>query len=759
MSAALALRCSGIGYYIANMVAGLRDLEPRTELELLYYSNRAVLDGSGARIMNMTEGEVYSQDQLPFRTPWMQLKLPGSIKRTQPDICHFPNYLAPVMQDIDVPFLTTMYDMSIYRHPECHPVKTNLVHRAIMPQVARQANLVITASESARQEILHYLPVTPEKVRVVYGSISQQFLTVPTTEQQAAVKHHYGLDFPYILMVGTLEPRKNHARFIEAFSQLIEQEHLPHHLVLVGAHGWKEKELDLRAKAGKAAERIHFLGYVPDEDLNSLYRGAAAFVFPSIHEGFGLPMLEAMACGTPTLISSDEALMEVAGPYTALVADPYSVEDMARQTFRLLTDTGLRTELQLMGPLHARQFSRQSCAAKTLELYREVWQQSQRQIFSQPAVHINASADSGEIPARTINASADSGEAPVKPEQGIVIISPSKALAPFLVRSLEKLDIDNIGDEREMSESLEQAIMKTVIYADIFSYPLRTDEIHRYLIGEAADLATVETCLRYSSYLARYLEKYGNYVYLEGRSEAVVVRQGNGPQREHQWQIIRFWGKWLRAVPFLQAALVTGGLAAGSVRAKDDIDLFLITAPEHLWTCRALVVGLVYLARLRGVELCPNYLLTDSKETLTLPDHSLYTAREFVNMRLVFGQETYQKLQQYNTWAHDFLPNAALYARSHETLLPDEPGWLGKTIKRVGEKLLSTRLGRRLEQWEQKRKIARLTRPDAPEACFTADTCKGHYKSYGQETLTTFAQRCVDLDLQPETKLSIENLA
>jgi len=373
-SAAVGSRRTGVGNYAANVIAGLQRLgEAAGEVRFVYFSNRYGTS-SDDNIAGLTAQTIYPRDRLPMRTLWMQIGLARSIARTRPDLCHFPNHLAPVLTHSETPFVVTMHDMSVYRCPQFQPFKTVAVHRAIMPAVARRTRLIVTVSESARQDILHYLKVPPERVRVVYEGIGAHFWSHDHTDQPPTpeVRQRYDLHFPYILTVGTLEPRKNHAGLIDAFIRLVQQERFAHHLVIVGARGWKEDAVLARVKKSGLSHRIHLLGYVPTADLPELYRGATAFAFPSFYEGFGLPVLEAFASGTPTLISSASALTEVAGKGTALVVDAESIEDIACGLHRLLVDRELAASLRAKGFVRAREFSWDRCAAETFQLYQEV---------------------------------------------------------------------------------------------------------------------------------------------------------------------------------------------------------------------------------------------------------------------------------------------------------------------------------------------------------------------------------------------------
>jgi hypothetical protein len=288
---------------------------------------------------------------------------------------------------------------------------------------------------------------------------------------------------------------------------------------------------------------------------------------------------------------------------------------------------------------------------------------------------------------------------------------------------------------------LERAILQTILYADIFNFPLTLPELERFLIGEAASLATIRDCLDHSAYLQTRLTRQGDFICLQGREDLFEQRRRQQPGVEQQWKAARRWGKALQLVPFLKAAIVTGSLAAGSAKPKDDIDFLLLVEPGRLWACRAMVIGVVRLARLTGVELCPNYLMATKDEALTIPQHNLYTARELTGMRLLFGKAEYDRLIALNRWVVEWLPNSATLARTATPLLgQDRPGKLGQALKGAGEKLLGGWLGEKFERWER-RKIARLNQPEAAETSFTVDLCKGHFGNYASTTLAAFARR------------------
>lgn len=288
--------------------------------------------------------------------------------------------------------------------------------------------------------------------------------------------------------------------------------------------------------------------------------------------------------------------------------------------------------------------------------------------------------------------------------------------------------------------ALEAAILETVLYSDLFSYPLTPAEIQRFLIGQAHSLAEIEHALQTSPYLQSILEQAENFVFIRGRSETIARRHARTDTSAHIWRRTRFYLRLLRAVPFLRTALVTGALALDNAPADDDIDLLLLTAPNRLWLCRAFIIAIVRLAALQGVTLCPNYLLTT--EVLDLDERNLYTAHELAQMRFLFGKPDYLVLLEKNRWAAEFLPNAL---PTNPAIIPDIPApWWVTQVQRISEKLLGGRLGQRFEDWERQRKIKRFNAMGGDETNFSDKICKGHYNGHAGRTLLLLAERMAE---------------
>jgi len=284
------------------------------------------------------------------------------------DLYHQPNY---VPYSFDGPTVVSIHDLSHRVFPQYHPRRRVLFLRAFEGKLKRAAR-IITISEFSRQEIIDILGVAQEKVAVTYLGASPEFRPLSITrEDKLLFQARYGLPDKYFLYVGTIEPRKNLARLIEAF-HLLKQEkaQADMKLVLAGGKGWIDRDIFDRVKELRLQEEIVFTGYIEGRDLPILYNLAVALVFPSLYEGFGLPPLEAMACGTPVISSDVSSIPEIVGDAGILI-DPYQVTELAEAMLRVARSESLRAEMSRAGLERSRKFSWQRCAAETLQIYRE----------------------------------------------------------------------------------------------------------------------------------------------------------------------------------------------------------------------------------------------------------------------------------------------------------------------------------------------------------------------------------------------------
>jgi hypothetical protein len=291
--------------------------------------------------------------------------------------------------------------------------------------------------------------------------------------------------------------------------------------------------------------------------------------------------------------------------------------------------------------------------------------------------------------------------------------------------------------------AIEQAILQTVAYADVFDYPLTADEIQRYLIGVSANRGMVRSALRSGGWLGEPLGRSGKFFTLAGRDAIVELRRERAATADSYWRNALRYGHQIGRLPFVRMVAVTGALAMDNI-ADADIDFFIVTEPGRLWLCRALVVGLVKLAASRGLELCPNYFL--SERALVLTECNLFTAHEVAQMVPLCGTATYQRLRELNRWTDRYLPNAG--SAPHRFAAVDAAA--GRP-RRALETVLRTPLGSPFERWEMGRKMRKLGERGSghAEAAFGPDWCKGHFGDHGQLTLARYRDRLSALGQQP----------
>ncbi len=296
------------------------------------------------------------------KTLWMQFVLPYRLLHDSVDVCHFTNSVSPLCTAC--PTVLTIHDMTLWLYPEYHFRKRLLAMRPFIPIAARRAGAIIAVSENVKADIVRILGVPADKVHVVYSAPSDQFRRLPP-ESTSTVRRKYGLPEQLILYVGTIEPRKNLVRLLEAFASLPNR---PPALVMVGARGWKDQEVFAAVERFGLQRSVRYLGYVPLEELIALYNLARVLAFPSLYEGCGLPVLEAMTCGTPVVTSRRGGLVEMAGDAAEFV-DPTSVKSIADGLHRVLNDPHRQAELREKGYAQVRRFSWRATAAQTRQIY------------------------------------------------------------------------------------------------------------------------------------------------------------------------------------------------------------------------------------------------------------------------------------------------------------------------------------------------------------------------------------------------------
>ncbi|MGH2521465.1 MAG: glycosyltransferase family 4 protein [Anaerolineales bacterium] len=345
---------TGIGHYTARLLAALRCVAPEHEYVELNWGREVVM-------------------RIDRRLRWQQFELPRRARAAHSQLLHVPGFDAPLWKP--GPVVLTVHDLIGMLFPRNLPPISRLYWARWLPFTVRAADAIIADSENTRRDLLRLLRLPPEKITVAPLGVDERFR--PASQgQKTDSRARYNLPEDFILYVGTLEPRKGIDTLIEAFARLAAEH--PHHLVLAGKRGWYWEPILQRIAAHGLEERARVLDYVPDDDLPVLYASAAVFAFPSRYEGFGLPPLEAMACGTPVVCSNAASLPEVIGDAGMMVA-PNDVNALARALTQVLGDAHLQAELRERGLRWAPGFTWEQTARQTLEVYHRVLSRGESQ--------------------------------------------------------------------------------------------------------------------------------------------------------------------------------------------------------------------------------------------------------------------------------------------------------------------------------------------------------------------------------------------
>jgi glycosyltransferase involved in cell wall biosynthesis len=295
--------------------------------------------------------------------------LPRKLRQDRPDLLHV-QYTAPLF--CNVPTVVSVHDVSFLEHPEYFTFFRTRQLRTTVRRTVRRAARILTPSEFSKRSILRAYPMEEDKVVVLPNAVSSAFRPIARELAQRRVFSMLGVPKPIVLTVADVQPRKNHLNLIRAFEELLgANPQLPHHLIIVGKETWYSPVVKAAVARSSVAHRIHFTGFVSDDELLQLYGACDMFIYPSFYEGFGLPILEAMACQRAVACSNTSAMPEVADS-SALLFDPCSVSEIVRAMADLLLDSELRSRMERLGAKRAMMFSWERTAGKTLDVYYEV---------------------------------------------------------------------------------------------------------------------------------------------------------------------------------------------------------------------------------------------------------------------------------------------------------------------------------------------------------------------------------------------------
>ncbi len=364
LSGAHSYRSAGVSGYIRQLLAHL----PAAAPDLHFTAFTPDVDLDPAASLDVRRSILWDTRRPMRRILWEQSALPLLAKRERLDLLHGTVNVNPALTPCST--VVTVHDLSFMRYPQAFPPMQRAYLQSQVRRSTRAARRVIAVSYATRQDVVELFGVAPERIDVVHNGVDGSFCPAPAAEVEA-FRRRQGLPERYILHLGTLEPRKNLVRLVQAFAQVkaLDTGQPSVKLILAGGKGWSYDAIFAEVSRLGLQQEVILPGYITDEELVWWYRAAAVFAYPSLLEGFGLPVLEAMACGAPTVTSNLSSLPEVAGD-AALLVDPTSMDALADALLRLMADAGLANDLRARGQAQAARFPWSRTAQQTAAVYR-----------------------------------------------------------------------------------------------------------------------------------------------------------------------------------------------------------------------------------------------------------------------------------------------------------------------------------------------------------------------------------------------------
>lgn len=342
---------TGLGIYTENLVTVLKKIAPENEYVLLHSDRQTDLS-------------------TPQRWLWDQVSLPRMARRMKIDLLHKPCFSAPIFYDRKI--ILTVHDLVPNLFPENLSFSARMYWVKWMPLTYKKADKIIAVSESTKRDLIRYFKLSPDKIIVIHegGSFDNMTLVVNEINKTRVVNKHH-LPEKYLLTVGNLEPKKNLPFLIKSFYFAKKKFHFPEKLVIVGKVGWGVGPIFEQIKKYNLEKEVILPGYIDDIDLPVIYKMASVFVFPSLYEGFGLPVLDAMKLGCPVIVSKSSSLLEIVGN-AGILADPKDEREWINAIGRTLKSDTIKREYRQRGLKQGNHFSWEKCAKKTAEVYENI---------------------------------------------------------------------------------------------------------------------------------------------------------------------------------------------------------------------------------------------------------------------------------------------------------------------------------------------------------------------------------------------------
>lgn len=604
---------AGAGRYIHGVVRGLAAVDHDNEYFIFIKAHDESSFGALPPNMRLLPLPMHSR---PSRLLWQHALAGAHARKLGLEVWHGTHYTLPNFTH-GLACVATFHDLGVFHHPELYALDKRIYFRGVMQQAARRARHIVSVSEATKRDLLKLLALPQTNgvhaqphVTTIFSGVEEKFFKLVSEEEKALVRRAHGLAAPFILFVGTFEKRKNLALLLQAFHEFCRRRARQHVLALAGqAANGSAEVADLIARL-HLQERVRVLGYVAEKDLPALYQAADLFVMPSLYEGFGFPLLEAMAGGAITLAANNSSLRELA-PHPEMLCEETPAA-WAESIAFLIDNKKLREELRRTSLQHAQQFSWERCAERLKAVYESA-------------------------PARNGKSSSPAHLFFVDKKTRRNAEAAASAPAPH-------------GAAKILS--LPAAIKKTLAYSDLFEYPLTASEIHCGLIEHAATHFEVVHELE-ALRLAGEISRRENYFCLPGREHCVELRERRRRMSAATLQSYSGVLRLIKNFPFIRAVALSGTLAFQNAKGEDDLDLFIITEQGRLWTVYSSLVLLCKLFGLRR-QICLNCLIDTAH--CEIAERDFFVAHQIMFLRPISGVATLREFWQANEWSAKHLP-------------------------------------------------------------------------------------------------------
>lgn len=361
----LQYQSTGITKYLLNLILNLKKIDGSNNYLLFFDSDKplpkAILEAGFDYVLL----RVPTHHRM-LKGLWAYFYLPYLIKKNKLDLYHEPFLIGPAFKKC--PTVITVFDMAYLHVPYGYTYAARLYFKSLFSRSIKQSDLAVAISENTKNDVINNFSISPDKVQVVYAGVDEIFRPINDKKGLEKVRKVYGIKKDFILAVSLISPRKNLVRLIKAFKLLRDKKNIDCQLVIVGRKGWLYGDIFREVRLSGLEEEVVFCGYVPRKDLLYLYNAAAIFVYPSLYEGFGLPILEAMACGCPVVASNTSSMPEVCGE-AALLVNPHNTEELTGALAKAREDRSLCQSLVEKGLSQAKKFSWEKAAKETLAVY------------------------------------------------------------------------------------------------------------------------------------------------------------------------------------------------------------------------------------------------------------------------------------------------------------------------------------------------------------------------------------------------------